>query len=276
MLLLTCLIPLSSFSRDHDSLEGRSRCVFVSVAFELCTPQPLTPCQWPLSPVLLLITGGTGELVMAQVLQGMGGGFAAIIIQTAAQSRVAHVDVAIVTALVLLITEVGNSVGSAIATAAWTGSMPNQLARYVPTDNTTLLDELYGSIYVIASYPAGDPIREGAIQAYGHVMKVRSDLMHASVRVRLLIQPCRLSSRTSALAPLSSRSCLRLSPTSSSTTLSSMTARTRSTTAAWTASAARPTRRWSRLTPSTRRPRAFANSSTFNHSTDALALQSSG
>jgi hypothetical protein len=53
--------------------------------------------------------GSDAELVMAQILQGVGGGFAAIIIQTAAQSRVAHVDVAIVTALVLLITEVGNS-----------------------------------------------------------------------------------------------------------------------------------------------------------------------
>ena len=35
--------------------------------------------------------GSTAELVMCQVLQGIGGGFAAIIIQAAAQARVAHV-----------------------------------------------------------------------------------------------------------------------------------------------------------------------------------------
>lgn len=57
--------------------------------------------------------GSTAELVMNQVLQGMGGGFAATTIQVAAQSQVPHVSVATVTAMVLLITEVGNSVGSA-------------------------------------------------------------------------------------------------------------------------------------------------------------------
>jgi hypothetical protein len=66
------------------------------------------------------------------------------------------------------------SVGSAVATAVWTSQMPQALARYVPTDNTTLLAELYGSIYVIAAYPAADPVRTGAIEAYGHVMKVRT------------------------------------------------------------------------------------------------------
>jgi hypothetical protein len=56
---------------------------------------------------------------MCQVLQGIGGGFAATALQVAAQAGVSHADVASVTALVLLITEVGNSVGSAIATAIW-------------------------------------------------------------------------------------------------------------------------------------------------------------
>lgn len=54
--------------------------------------------------------------------------------------------------------------------------MPQALARYVQTDNATLLTELYSSIYVIAAYPAADPVRTGAIEAYGHVMKVRATL----------------------------------------------------------------------------------------------------
>jgi hypothetical protein len=41
---------------------------------------------------------------------------------------------------------------------------------YVPTTNQTLLDELYGSITTIASYPPNDPIRLGAITAYQAVM----------------------------------------------------------------------------------------------------------
>ncbi|CDS08827.1 hypothetical protein LRAMOSA10188 [Lichtheimia ramosa] len=114
--------------------------------------------------------GTDAELVWCQILQGIGGGFAAVIMQLVAQALVAHTDVAIVTALVLLITEIGNSVGSAIATAVWTSQMPNELAAHVPTDNQTLLNELYSSITVIQSYPADDPIRQGAIAAYDQVM----------------------------------------------------------------------------------------------------------
>ncbi|KAK8865789.1 hypothetical protein IAR55_000936 [Kwoniella newhampshirensis] len=115
-------------------------------------------------------SGNTAELVMCQILQGLGGGFAAISIQVSAQAAVAHVDVATVTAMVLLITEVGNSVGSAIATGVWTSYMPKELAKHVPTNNATLLAELFGSITDIALYPVDDPIRIGAIAAYQNVM----------------------------------------------------------------------------------------------------------
>lgn len=114
--------------------------------------------------------GNSLELVGCQILQGMGGGFAAIAIQVSAQAAVAHMDVATVTAVVLLITEVGNSVGSAVATSIWTKHMPLQLAEHVPTTNQTLLHELYGSITDIAAYPIEDPIRAGAIEAYEAVM----------------------------------------------------------------------------------------------------------
>jgi hypothetical protein len=117
-------------------------------------------------------SGNTAELVFCQVLQGIGGGFAAIAIQVSAQASVAHVDVATVTAMVLLITEVGNSVGSAIATGVWTSFMPDELAAHVPTTNATLLAELFGSIVDISTYPVDDPIRLGAIVAYQNVMYV--------------------------------------------------------------------------------------------------------
>ena len=53
------------------------------------------------------------ELVLNQALQGIGGGFAVVTLQVSAQAGVPHADVATVTAMVMLITEVGNSVGSA-------------------------------------------------------------------------------------------------------------------------------------------------------------------
>jgi hypothetical protein len=77
-----------------------------------------------------------------------------------------------VTAMVLLLSEVGNSVGSATATAIWTAIMPAELERLVPgaQGNETLVKELFGSMERIVAYPMDDPVRLGAIEAYHSVM----------------------------------------------------------------------------------------------------------
>lgn len=115
-------------------------------------------------------SGTTFQLILCQVLQGIGGGFASIAVQVSAQAAVAHVDVATVTALVLLLTEIGNSVGSALAAGVWATCMPRELRKHVPTANETLLHDLFGSIMDITLYPEDDPIRLGAVSAYQAVM----------------------------------------------------------------------------------------------------------
>ena len=60
------------------------------------------------------VHGSDAEVVMTQVLQGMGGGFAAVCSSVASQAAVQHVDMAITTAMVLLWTEIGGAVGSAV------------------------------------------------------------------------------------------------------------------------------------------------------------------
>ena len=54
------------------------------------------------------------EVVWTQILQGLGGGFAAVASSVAAQAAVPNADMAITTAMVLLWTEVGGAVGSAV------------------------------------------------------------------------------------------------------------------------------------------------------------------
>ncbi|KII91403.1 hypothetical protein PLICRDRAFT_173255 [Plicaturopsis crispa FD-325 SS-3] len=115
---------------------------------------------------------GTGELVMTQVLQGMGGGFAAVAIQVGAQASVKHADVAVVTAVVLLVTEIGGAVGTAIAGAIWSNTMPKNLAKHLPSLTQAARDTLYGSITSVAALPSGDPTREGVIEAYGETMRI--------------------------------------------------------------------------------------------------------
>ncbi|CAE7136928.1 unnamed protein product [Rhizoctonia solani] len=116
--------------------------------------------------------GNTGELVMTQVIQGLGGGFAAVASQVSAQASVPHSEVAIVTAMVLLVTEIGGAIGTAVAGGIWTNTMPRQLEIHLPGVNATTRAELFSSITIIATYPPGDPIREGVIQAYDGTMKV--------------------------------------------------------------------------------------------------------
>ena len=54
------------------------------------------------------------EVVWSQLLQGIGGGLAAVTSQLAAQASVKHYDTAMVTAVVLLVTEIGGAIGTAI------------------------------------------------------------------------------------------------------------------------------------------------------------------
>lgn len=112
------------------------------------------------------------ELVWTQILQGFGGGFAAVSSQVGAQASVHHADVAIITAVVLLLTEIGGAVGNACAGAIWSNTMPANLEKYLPWLTDEKRAELFGSITLAASYPLGDPVREGVISAYDDTMKI--------------------------------------------------------------------------------------------------------
>ncbi|KAL0570723.1 hypothetical protein V5O48_011242, partial [Marasmius crinis-equi] len=116
--------------------------------------------------------GSTAELVWTQILQGMGGGIASVTAQVGAQASVTHIDVGMVTAIVLLFAEIGNAVGNAISGAIWTNEMPGRLAVHLPNLNETERAQIFSSISLIRDmYPQGSPTREGIILAYGDVMK---------------------------------------------------------------------------------------------------------
>ncbi|KAG8900112.1 hypothetical protein FRC00_014382 [Tulasnella sp. 408] len=115
--------------------------------------------------------GGAAELVINQVIQGFGGGIASLTTTVGSQASVPHRDVAIVTALVLLVTEIGGVVGNAIAGAIWSNTMPGQLRKHLPGLSDEEVTTLFGSIIAVGTYPEGSPERNGAIAAYDEVMK---------------------------------------------------------------------------------------------------------
>jgi len=116
--------------------------------------------------------GSDAELVWSQLLQGIGGGLATAAFQVGAQASVPHADVGMVTAIVLLMIEIGASIGSAIAGAIWTNLMPDRLLKNLPGVSDQERALLFGSIVEVMKYERGTPIREGVIQAYDDVMKI--------------------------------------------------------------------------------------------------------
>ena len=114
----------------------------------------------------------TGQIIMPQVLQGLGGGMLGVLLQVTAQVNVPHQDVAMVTAFVLLLTEIGGAVGSAITGAVQLHVLPDKLALYLPqlsaADRALIVQGFY------STYPYGTPERDGIIRAW-------SDFMHVSL-----------------------------------------------------------------------------------------------
>lgn len=112
----------------------------------------------------------TSLLVMCQLLQGIGGGSVAITMQVAVQCVVRHSDVAIVTAIELLMTECGAAIGSAVAGLVFSQDLPNALARRLPDVPAEDLDAIFGSLSVALSYPLGSQTRQAIIEAWVQVM----------------------------------------------------------------------------------------------------------
>ena len=125
------------------------------------------------------------EIVWTQILQGIGGGFAATAAQVGAQASVPHADVAMVIALVLLWTEIGGGVGGSVAGAIWSEVMPRKLGEYLPQLSPEARDRLFGSITDIRALPYDDPTRQGVIEGasslslsslvrvYTHLLRLR-------------------------------------------------------------------------------------------------------
>ncbi|BGP11691.1 hypothetical protein JCM10049v2_007611 [Rhodotorula toruloides] len=118
--------------------------------------------------------GSTAELVIVQVLQGLGGGIASASTQLLAQASVPHQDVATVTAFVLLFAEIGNAVGTAIATAIWRDWMPRKLASHLTGIlSSTEIASVFGSITTAVTYRGtNDAAYDGIVGAYTQTMKI--------------------------------------------------------------------------------------------------------
>lgn len=116
----------------------------------------------------------TFMLVLCQLLQGIGGGSIAITMQVAVQVTVRHADVAIVTALELLTTEIGAAIGSATAGWMFQTYLPAKLRANLPNMDADELKLVYGSLQKALSYPIGTQERTAIIESWVQVMRLLS------------------------------------------------------------------------------------------------------
>ena len=137
----------------------------------------------------------TAQVVIPQILQGLGGGFLGILLQVTAQVNVPHQDVAMVTAFVLLLTEIGGAVGSAVWGAIQNEVLTDRLAVYLPQLDATALSTIVNSPFSISTtYAMGTPERDAIIAAWG-------DAVHTSLMVSIataavpLILSCFISNK---------------------------------------------------------------------------------
>lgn len=97
----------------------------------------------------------------------MGGAFSVVGSQVGSQASVPHQDVALVIALLSLWSNIGGSIGSAIAAQVWNSQMPGNLRKFLPASvSDAEVLEFFSSITLIRSYDYDSPIRQGAIKAY--------------------------------------------------------------------------------------------------------------
>lgn len=114
----------------------------------------------------------TFEIVMSQVIGGLGGGFTTLGAQLGVQSVVSHQDVAIVTAVFLTITQIGGAVGGAASGAIWSTFLKRKLAAYLPDLPESDISRIFGSMSVAISYAPGTPERAAINQAYVEVQRL--------------------------------------------------------------------------------------------------------
>lgn len=118
-------------------------------------------------------SSSTFQIVMPQVIQGLGGGLLGVTLQVAAQVSVRHQYVAMVTAFVLLMTEIGGACGTAILGSLQSTYLLPQMEQRLGALGVSQTDILaaYASPFS-ATWAFGTPERDAFIGAWNYYVRV--------------------------------------------------------------------------------------------------------
>ncbi|KFY79449.1 hypothetical protein V499_01578 [Pseudogymnoascus sp. VKM F-103] len=127
-----------------------------------------------------------GYVVMCQIFIAFAGGTLVICEQMAAMAAVNQTDVAAILAVLGLSAAVGGAIGSSMAGAIWTNTLPDALTAALPEAEKGRAGEIYGSLREQLEFEWGREARMAVVQAYGVAQK-RMTIASTSVVVLMFV-----------------------------------------------------------------------------------------
>ncbi|KAA8914943.1 hypothetical protein TRICI_002779 [Trichomonascus ciferrii] len=117
-------------------------------------------------------TSTVGELVAAQLIDGVGSGLLVSPNQVLVQAYCKHEEVAQTTALYLSFLALGQVIGDAVSGSVYRRRYPENLRQNVPSFNETQITTVVNDMTTAIAYPLGTSIRDGIIKSFNSVMRV--------------------------------------------------------------------------------------------------------
>ncbi|KAK6531922.1 hypothetical protein TWF694_003086 [Orbilia ellipsospora] len=113
-------------------------------------------------------TPNVGYIVMSQMFIAFGSGIIMITAEIAVlaiceKQQYFAVDLAVLS----LFSNIGNAIGFTVSAAIWQNILHKKLGLYLPVDDLSNLDIIYGDIVTQLSFPVGSPTRMAIQHAYG-------------------------------------------------------------------------------------------------------------
>ncbi|KAM6509563.1 hypothetical protein FALCPG4_017215 [Fusarium falciforme] len=139
--------------------------------FALCVGVPLVMLGVGLMIKFRTAESHIGYIILCQIFVAFGGGILYPLEHITLMAVSDHEHVPALLAVESAFAETGKGIGYALAGAIWTGMFKDRLVGYLPQAEQSQVDEIYGSINVQSSYPAGSPGFEAIAHAYGDTQR---------------------------------------------------------------------------------------------------------
>lgn len=114
------------------------------------------------------------QIIMAQILTGVGGGTINVPAQVGIQAAAGHGNVAMATAMFLTLISVGGAVGNAVSGSIWSNMLPGALDKHLAgTSAAGNVTDIYNDYFKAMTFAVGTEERTAINAAYSEVYQIQ-------------------------------------------------------------------------------------------------------